>query len=132
MPTQYSDLFAALAAPFEPNEVKSRQQAGRDMKYITARTAMNRLDNVVGPEGWKDEYFETKEGLKCRLSLRIDGEWIPKEDGGAPAGMQEHDNDEKSAYSDAFKRAGVKWGIARYLYRDGVPKFVTGQKSDNG
>jgi len=55
--TQHPDLFAALAAPFESSEVKVRSQSGRQLHYITARTAMNRLDSVLGPENWYDEYF---------------------------------------------------------------------------
>jgi hypothetical protein len=53
--TQYPDLFAALAAPFEAHEVRTRTQSNRQIHYITARTAMNRLDSVLGPENWWDE-----------------------------------------------------------------------------
>jgi hypothetical protein len=53
--TQHSDLFAALAAPFDPDEVKLRAQAGRQLHYVTARTVMNRLDDVLGPENWWDD-----------------------------------------------------------------------------
>jgi hypothetical protein len=91
MTIAYADLFAALAAQFEPGEVKKRTQANRDLFYITARTAMNRLDDVLGPAGW------------C---------------------MSDQGDDDKSGYSDAFKRACVKFGVGRYLYRDGVPLFV--------
>jgi hypothetical protein len=38
--------------------------------------------------------------------------------------MSDSGDDDKSGYSDAFKRAAVKFGVARYLYRDGVPAFV--------
>jgi hypothetical protein len=123
MPTAYPEIFAALAAEFHPNEVRTRVQAGRTFRYITARVAMNRFDSVLGPEHWRDEFFETKEGMKCRISLRIDGEWVAKEDGGGSAGMSDQDNDEKSMFSDAFKRAAVKWGVGRYLYNDGVPTY---------
>ncbi len=48
--TKYPDLFAALAAPFEPHEVKIKPtRSGVQLHYITARTAMNRLDSVLGP-----------------------------------------------------------------------------------
>ena len=33
-------------------------------------------------------------------------------------------DDDKSGFSDSFKRAAVKFGVGRYLYRDGVPTFV--------
>ena len=38
--------------------------------------------------------------------------------------MADQGDDDKSGFSDAFKRAAVKFGVARYLYRDGVPGFV--------
>lgn len=125
MSTDFQQVFQALAAEFHPSELKTRSQAGRQLTYITARVAMNRLDEVLGGHNWKDEYTETEKGLKCRLWFRVPGtdEWLWKEDGGASAGMSEADNDEKSAYSDAFKRAAVKLGVARYLYGNGVPIY---------
>jgi hypothetical protein len=125
MSTRHRALWQALAAEFHPSEVRSRSQGGRTFSYITARVAMNRLDEVLGAENWKDEYSETEKGLKCRLWFRLPDaeEWLWKEDGGAAAGMGEADNDEKSGYSDAFKRAAVKLGVARYLYNDGVPIY---------
>jgi hypothetical protein len=123
--TQHPDLFAALAAPFEPNEVKVRSTSGRQLHYITARTAMNRLDNVLGPENWFDEYFPHENSVLCKLTIRLpDGTLLTKSDAGGYAGMADQGDDDKSGYSDAFKRACVKFGIARYLYRDGVPAFV--------
>jgi hypothetical protein len=134
--TQYPDLFAGLAAPFEAHEVKQRAAAGgRQLHYITARTAMNRLDSVLGPEAWWDEYEPIENGVICRLTIRLpDGSALTKCDAGGYAGMEtknkagemvpDEENDGKSGFSDAFKRAAAKFGIARYLYRDGVPNFV--------
>jgi hypothetical protein len=123
MSTRYAEIFRKLQAPFDRRDLKTFSKGGKNFAYITARHAMIRLDMVVGPESWKDEYFETKEGLKCRLSIRFGDEWVGKEDGGGAAGMSDHDDDEKSAFSSAFKRAAVKWGIARELYGDGVATF---------
>jgi hypothetical protein len=123
--TQHPDLFAALAAPFETSEVKVRSTSGRQLHYITARTAMNRLDSVLGPENWFDEYFPQENSVLCKLTIRLpDGSLLTKSDAGGYAGMADQGDDDKSGYSDAFKRACVKFGIARYLYRDGVPTFV--------
>jgi hypothetical protein len=123
--TQYPDLFAALAAPFETSEVKVRSTSGRQLHYITARTAMNRLDSVLGPENWFDEYFPQENSVLCKLTIRLpDGSSLTKSDAGGYAGMADQGDDDKSGYSDAFKRACVKFGIARYLYKDGVPTFV--------
>ena len=85
--TQHPDLFAALAAPFEPHEVKVRSQTGRQLHYITARTAMNRLDNVLGPENWWDEYVPSENSVLCRLTIRLpDGSTLTKSDAGGYAG----------------------------------------------
>lgn len=122
--TKYVDLFASLAAPFDKNEVKTRAQAGRQLSYITARTAMNRLDSVLGGENWWDEYFSQENSVLCRLTIRFpDGSTVTKCDAGGYAGMADQGDDDKSGYSDAFKRAAVKFGVGRYLYRDGVPDY---------
>lgn len=124
--TKYPDLFAALAAPFEAHEVKQRQApGGRQLSYITARTAMNRLDSVLGPECWWDEYVPLDNSVICKLTLRLpDGSTVTKCDAGGHAGMADQGDDEKSGFSDAFKRACSKFGVARYLYRDGFADFV--------
>jgi len=124
--TKFPDLFAALAAPFETHEVKIRPaQGGRQLHYITARTAMNRLDSVLGPENWWDEYIPSQNSVLCKLTLRLpDGSTVTKSDAGGYAGMADSGDDDKSGFSDAFKRAAAKFGVARYLYRDGVPQFV--------
>src|SRR3954454_19515057 len=109
--TQHPDLFAALAAPFESHEVKLRSQTGRQLHYITARTAMNRLDNVLGPGKWWDEYVPGQNSVLCRLTIRLpDGSTLTKADAGGYAGMPDSGDDDKSGYSDAFKRGGVSWG----------------------
>lgn len=125
MATRYPDLFAALAAPFAPHEVKVRHQAGRALHYITARTAMNRLDHVLGPENWHDTYTPMEHSVLCHLTIRLpDGSTLTKADAGGYAGMSDQGDDDKSGYSDSFKRAAVKFGVGRYLYGDGVPEFV--------
>src|SRR5262249_15482911 len=123
--TQYPDLFAALAAPFDAQEVRVRTQGARQIQYITARTAMNRLDSVVRPANWWDEYVPGENSVLGRLSVRMpDGSTLTKADAGGYAGMPDQGDDDKSGFSDAFKRAAVKFGVGRYLYRDGVPTFV--------
>ena len=123
--TQFPDLFAAMAAPFDPAEIKSRAQAGRQLHYITARVAMNRLDSVLGPEAWWDDYTPGENSVLCRLTIRLpDGSLLTKADAGGYAGMPDSGDDDKSGYSDSFKRACVKFGVGRYLYRDGVPSFA--------
>ena len=140
--TQYPELFAALAAPFDPSEVKNRSQAGRQMSYITSRTAMNRFDAAVGPENWRnhtrvEHLADGTDLVVCTIELRIGNEWIGKEDAGGFREMTEknrsgevvedEENTVKTGYSDAFKRTAILWGVGRYLYRDGVPNYGTEQ-----
>ena len=123
--TQHPDLFAALAAPFDPDEVKLRSQAGRQLHYVTARTVMNRLDDVLGPENWWDDFVPLEHSVICRLTIRLpDGTVLTKSDAGGYAGMADPGDDDKSGFADAFKRAAVKFGVGRYLYSDGIPKFA--------
>src|SRR5438876_6748565 len=114
--TQFPDLFAALAAPFTAREVKQRSAAGgRQVPYITARTAMNRLDSVLGPENWWDEYIPLENSVVCRMSIKLpDGTVVTKSDAGGYAGMADQGDDDKSGFSDAFKRAAARFGVARY------------------
>jgi hypothetical protein len=127
MSTEHAEIFARLAAPFASHEVKVRQQAGRQLHYITARVAMNRLDQVLGPENWWDDYIPGEHSVLCRLTICLpDGKVLTKCDAGGYAGMSDQGDDDKSGFSDAFKRACVKFGVGRYLYRDGVPEFVPG------
>lgn len=124
-PTKWSTLWNDLSAQFAGGEVKRRSQAGRQFSYVTARTVMNRLDVVLGPENWWDEYQPIEHAVVCRLYVRLpDGQVLCKQDVGGNAGMSDQGDDEKSGFSDAFKRAAVKFGVGRYLYGDGVASHV--------
>jgi hypothetical protein len=127
--TRYPAIFSALAAPFGRDEIKSRTaHGGRVLHYITARTAMNRLDEVLGPECWEDDYeFFGQAGCKCYLTLRMpDGSTVRKCGVGGVTPMPDESDTEKTGEADAFKRACVKAGIGRYLYQDGTPRYMSG------
>ncbi len=123
MPSKFPAIFNALAAEFHPSDVGMLPKGGRRLPFITARTAMNRLDHVLGPENWWDSYSPRGEhSVFCHLTIRLpDGSTLTKTDVGGGAGMDDLGDDDKSAVSDAFKRAAVKFGVARYLYGNGVP-----------
>lgn len=123
-------MWRKLAQPFPPGEVQWRIEAlSRDRKralvvpYVDARTVLDRLDQAAGPEGWQDTYevladgerrVQDEEGerrervveVKCRLTVL----GVSKEDVGEGDSL-------KAAFSDALKRAAVKFGVGRYLYR---------------
>lgn len=124
MSTSHRNICLALAAEFHPSEIKVLAKGGKQMPYVTARVVMNRLDEVIGLENWWDEYTASDSSVQCRLTIRLpDGATVTKADAGAYAGMADDGDDDKSGYSDAFKRAAVKFGIGRFLYKDGVPIY---------
>lgn len=86
--------------------------------YIDARDVQNLLDKVVWPENWSSDFYEAKGKLFCKIGIRMNGEWIYKSDSGALEGSDfvEAETTSKGESSDAFKRAGVMWGIGRFLY----------------
>lgn len=81
--------------------------------YKTARTDAALLDEVFGPERWQND-FKTIDGkLYGGIGIETaDGKWIWKWDCGAESNIEA----EKGEASDAFKRAGFKWGIGTELY----------------
>ncbi len=116
-------LFSNLRAYFDPKYVKFKPavvQGNRALAfaYVDVRVVMARLDSVLGPENWQDEYTFLADGsCLCKLSLRINGEWLAKMDVGAPSEQPDGGDRDKASCSDALKRAAVKWGVSRYLYR---------------
>lgn len=116
-------LAAALAAPFEPREVKYKPQMVKNnrclaMAYIDARLIQDRLDDVLGVENWEDAYKILADGsVMCRLRVKLGDRWITKTDVGSPSEQPDGGDRLKAAFSDALKRAAVKFGIGRYLYR---------------
>lgn len=131
MPTQYPDLFRALAEPFAQAEIKTRVGAGgKALSYVTAATVMNRLDEVLGPENWRPTYHADPTGnplgVVCRLTIRLpNGEEVTKEDIGGISEMKDPSDGPKSGYTDALKRAASAFGVGRHLRRDGVPDYTT-------
>lgn len=123
--TDVSDIRAALAEPFAANEVKWKPQSVKSTRalaicYVDARLVMDRLDDVFGPGGWQDEYTPLPNGsVLCRLSVKIGGEWVAKQDVGSESEQPDEHDRTKAAFSDALKRVAVKFGIGRYLYRLG-------------
>lgn len=98
---------------------------GQAVPHLDARAVQNRLDDIMGPSNWKNKFIEVFNGptlfsVRCVLSLKIDGEWVDKEDAATISSNSDNFIDRnaltKGVYSDALKRAAVQWGIGRYLY----------------
>jgi hypothetical protein len=114
--------YKALQAQFPAGEIEWRlQQAGEKngriwaicVPYVTNRAIQSRLDEVVGPEGWKNEFRPGPGGgVMCGISVRVGDEWVTKWDGAENTDIE----GVKGGLSGAMKRAAVQWGIGRYLY----------------
>lgn len=117
------EVAAGLAAPFDPAEVKWKPQSVSGSRalviaFIDARLVQDRLDDVLGVMNWQDNYECLPDGsVVCRLKIRIGDDWITKEDVGGMSEQPDEGDRRKAAFSDALKRAAVKFGIGRYLYR---------------
>src|SRR5690349_12437444 len=117
------DVAQALAAPFEPSEVKFKPAVvsgnrALALAYVDARVIQDRLDDVLGVMGWQDSYRVLPDGsVMCRLRLKIGDQWITKVDVGGQSEQPDGGDRTKAAFSDALKRAAVKFGVGRYLYR---------------
>jgi hypothetical protein len=122
-PVEADALAQKLAAPFDASEVKFKPQhvtgnRALVVPFVDARVIQDRLDEVLGVMGWQDRYKCLPEGsVVCRLRIRLGAEWITKEDVGGQSEQPDEGDRRKAAFSDALKRAAVKFGIGRYLYR---------------
>lgn len=131
---QGDDIRRNLQAPFSPTEIEWRIGAttgdktkGIALAYVTNRAIQNRLDEVFGPFGWKNEFREWKNNSQlCGISVFQNNEWITKWDGANDSDTEAT----KGGLSDAMKRAAVQWGIGRYLYdleQEWVPITIAGK-----
>ena len=116
-----SDLKQEL--PYKWRVQSIRYGKASCVAYIDARDAMDLLDKVVGPDNWQDEYYEACGLLMCSVGIRTEDGWAYKADTGTESNVEK----DKGHASDAFKRACVKWGIGRFLYRLPIQTLTTKQ-----
>jgi len=112
------NIYERLKRPFKASKISWRVGATNKDKtkaialaYIDARDVMERLDEVFGMN-WSCKYSHADNKTICELSVLVDGIWITRANGAGDSDIEA----EKGAISDAFKRAGVMFGIGRYLY----------------
>ena len=112
-----------LRIPFSGEDIEWRiQQQGLSngmpwalvLAYVTNRAIMDRLDDVVGPENWTNDFTSSPNGgVLCTIGIKVEDDWIYKTDGANNTEIEKV----KGGLSNAMKRAGVQWGIGRYLYK---------------
>lgn len=112
-----------LRVPFQSKDIEWRvQRSGmkngkgwvQATPYINARAVQDRLDDVCGPNNWRNEYQAGPAGgVLAGISIKVNDEWVTKWDGAGNTDVESV----KGGLSDALKRAAVQWGIGRYLYK---------------
>lgn len=124
-PEQHDPLFVQLRRPFTAAAMKWKVQNNLSNEralivgYIDARLVIDRLNLIVGLD-WTDDYEPLPSGLLlCRLTVR----GKTRMDVGTASQGQP-----KGIYSDAFKRAGVKFGIGLPVYS--IPRIVLSTQAE--
>lgn len=117
--------------------VQSANQWGAScVAYIDARFVQDLLDEVCGAENWQVKFEEHKGnlfasiGIKCKTIIDVKTgnyteHWVWKSDCGTESAVEK----EKGEASDSFKRAGVMWGIGRFLYSKKIVKLPVKEKN---
>jgi hypothetical protein len=123
--TQFTsqEISEQLKAYFPESQLEWRvQQCGETKKgiyamvlcYVQARAIEERLDEVVGFNNWQNEIRVEGDNIIARLGIRINGEWVWKENGASQTEIEAF----KGGISGAIKRvASSGFGIGRYLYQ---------------
>lgn len=115
-----------LREPFHPDEldwkpgsVAKNGQRATLLTYLTNRAVQDRLDEVCGPDKWRNEFKEGPGGgilcgigILCGQSELGPATWVTKWDGAENTQIEAI----KGGLSGAMKRAAAQWGIGRYLY----------------
>lgn len=129
-----------LARPFAPEDLEWRTQvtskdktSGLAIPYVTNRAIQDRLDEVVGPENWYNDYKPwhgngKKDAQICGISIYFEGKgFITKWDGAEDSDIEPI----KGGLSDSMKRSAVQWGIGRVLYKMTKPLWVKIEQKGN-
>ena len=104
---EVKEIAEKLKAYFPEEDIQWRITAttqdktkGLAVPYVDTRAIQRRLDDIVGIDGWKVFYRPIEDGFICSLSLKLNNEWITKEDG---SNMTDYEKI-KGGISAAFKR----------------------------
>ena len=133
-------IWEELARPFAAEDLEWRIQvttkdktSGLAIPYVTNRAIQDRLDEVVGPENWYNDYKPwhgngKKDAQICGISIYFEGKgFITKWDGAEDSDIEPI----KGGLSDSMKRAAVQWGIGRVLYKMTKPLWVKIEQKGN-
>jgi hypothetical protein len=111
------ELEVALAAPFPPEAHKTKKLGGNEITFVSVWDYVNRLNELVGVNGWGLDVDTFDAGGKliaaCRLTIlgvtktNLGDEKEEKDDFGTAA---------TNSWAQGFKRACSLFGLGLYLY----------------
>lgn len=140
MPKDAKTICEELSRPFAPEDLEWRIQvtskdktSGLAIPYVTNRAIQDRLDEVVGPENWYNDYKPwhgngKKDAQICGISIYFEGKgFVTKWDGAEDTDIEPI----KGGLSDSMKRAAVQWGVGRVLYKMTKPLWVRIEQKGN-
>lgn len=105
------DLSKEIPCKWRVQSFSKNKAVAICIPYIDAKAVMDVLDRVCGIQGWQSDYKGFDGKLYAGIGIKCGEEWVWKWD----AGSESKESPTKGLASDAFKRAGVRWGIGRSL-----------------
>ena len=114
------DIAQALAAPFDPKDLKTRPgKAGMTFTYADVRAIDTRLDEVFSTMGWSFSWEVVDAAnyvVRGRLIVTHEGLTKTIEEAGYPNAAGRDEEPLKSSVTDSRRRAAAALGIGRSLY----------------
>ena len=114
------DIAAALAAPFDAKDLKTRPgRSGMTYTYADVRAIDTRLDEVFGTMGWSFSWEVVDPAnsvVRGRLIVSHEGVTKTIEEAGYPNAAGRDEEPLKSSVTDSRRRAAAALGIGRSLY----------------
>lgn len=139
------DLLASLSAPFPSNVERTLSKGGASLTYIPISEVVNRLNRVLGVDGWSSEIIRcerdaldpdfivahvriTASSLNYVVKDGFGGQKIKRTRNGDIVDL----GDEfKGAVSDALKKAAQQFGVGLYLARSEEALMMDAQADIN-
>jgi hypothetical protein len=112
MSIKLEGLQKVIPCKWRVQSYSKKKAVAQCVGYVDARQVANLLDEEVGAGNWQVDYKTINGLLFAGIGIKIDTEWVWKWDTGSETEVEK----DKGHVSDAFKRAGVQWGIGRFLY----------------
>lgn len=103
--------------PYKWREQSVNARGATMVAYIDARQLFDKLDEVCGVGNWQSDFRLVDGKLYGGIGILVENAgWVWKWDVGSESNVEK----EKGESSDALKRAGVQWGVGRFLYGLGI------------